>query len=46
LSGSRPSVRSATAREPALFEDTPDVVDGEMRLWDRPGLDLAFDEAF
>ncbi len=30
----------------ALFEDTPDVVDGEMRLWDRPGLGLRFDEGF
>ena len=29
----------------ALFEDTPEVVDGVMRLWDRPGLGLKFDEA-
>ena len=29
----------------ALFEDTPPVVDGVMRLWDRPGLGLKFDEA-
>ncbi len=29
----------------ALFEDTPDVTDGMMQLWDRPGLGLKFDEA-
>jgi len=29
----------------ALFEDTPPVVDGEIQLWDRPGLGLKFDEA-